>query len=246
MSKKNDPCWSCRGEGTDSWCNYCGTIAEPDAFGLPHETDREGTWIQTWSGNKLWPLSPEPEHIMMMDIAVGESRENRYSKQTVRSYKVAEHSVIVSRLVGRFARAARLPDHVTHGLEREGLMHDCDEGILPDMARPLKHEPVMTMGPFRLAGKRIQQAVYAKMSIVSTDYTHGIIDAIDKRLVLDEVTQVMRRPELYLDRHGHLKSCGVTLECLSEDDSLIAFVERFEQLFPEYEELDLGAGSFLP
>ncbi len=254
MSKRNSPCFSCNGEGK-AWCQYCLApddveaivrAVDGDAFGLPYTDGKEGTWIQTWSGNKLWPLSPEPDHIEVMDIAIGESRENRYGKQTIHSYKVAEHSVIVSHLAERFARALKLPADQVLMIAREGLMHDADEGILPDMPRPLKHEPAMQMQQFRLAGKRLTACVYQKLGIVSTEGSHGIIDTIDKRLVVDEVAQVMRKPELYLARNGHLKPCGVTLQCLDEHEALDLFMERFDQLFPEYREIDLGAATFLP
>jgi uncharacterized protein len=238
-------CFSCRGDGTGTWCQFCAA-PDLDTFGLPHVEGKEGTWIQTWSGNMLWPLSPTADAIEIMDLAVGQSRENRYGKQTIRPYKVAEHAVIVSRLAERFAIAQRLPADLVRMIAREGLMHDCDEGILPDMPRPLKHEPAMNMAQFREAGKRITACVYGKLGIVSTEATHAIIDAIDKRLVLDEVQQVMRKPELYLQRHGHLKPCGVKLECLGEEASLDLFMQRFDDLFPDYGEIDLGTATFLP
>lgn len=246
MTKSNLPCFSCG--GGQAWCHYCAEAEAPssDVFGLPYTADREGTWIQTWSGKMLWPLSPRPSDIEYMDIIVGVSREFRYGKQTIRDYTVAEHSVIVSILAGRFARASGMSPEIVRSLEREGLMHDCDEGILPDMPRPIKHEPAMQMDRFRLAGKRIQACCFQKFGITSTPESHEIIDTIDKRLVLDEVRQVMRTPDLYIARHGHLKPCGVTLECLGTDDARDLFLSRFEELFPEQLEIDAYVSTFLP
>jgi hypothetical protein len=240
------PCPYCRGNGTNTWCQYCGDNEPVDVFGQPYTDGREGTWIQTWSGRTMWPLSPRAEDFEIMDIAIGLARENRYGKQTIKPYKVAEHSVVVSVLVGKFARGNGMSEECAVLLEREGLLHDCDEGILPDMPRPLKHEPAMRMDQFRLAGKRIRECAFGKFGITSTKESHEIIDAIDKRLVLDEVRQVMRNPELYIARHGHLKPCGVKLDCLGEDAALDLFLRRFEELFPEHCEIDLGTTTFLP
>lgn len=239
-----DTCRKCRGLGTGSWCQFCngmrgtGTTqatTEPmmDCFGLPIVAGKRGTWVQMYSGRQVWPLSPEPEDIAIEDIAIGLSRECRYGKQCLRFYSVAEHSVIVSLLVGELARAMNLPPLTVLALEREGLLHDCDEGVLPDMPRPLKHEPSMNLETFRLCGKLYQAAAFKRFGINSTPESHTMIDTIDKRLVLDEVQQLMRKPELYADRHAKLKPTGVNIAALSHDEALELFLSRFADLFPE-------------
>ncbi len=224
MAKK--PCWSCKGQGTGSWCIHCELEAteELDCFGAPIEAGRRGTWVQTYSGRKFWPLSPRPEDIAIEDIAIGLSRENRYGKQTIGSYKVAEHSVIVSVLIEEMAG---------RGMAREALLHDCDEGYLPDMPRPLKYEKAMNLDQFRECGKLVQAAVFERFHVVQTEESHLLIDTIDKRLVLDEVRQFMRRPELYLERHAKLIPIGITIPGLGEDAALELFLSRFADLFPE-------------
>lgn len=217
-------CFSCGGSA--SWCSYCNPSAE-DA----DVNDKEGTWIQTWSGKQLWPLSPDPDTIDIMDIAVGLSREHRY-KQAIRSYMVAEHSVIVSRLVERFARSQEW----THGrdLARHALLYRCPQGLLNGDED----------GVIPAAVTRVRACVFTKFGLTLSP-GHEVIDAIDKRLCLDEVRQVMRRPELYAERHAGLKPCGVTLECLGEEQALALFLDRFHELFPEHE-IDLGDATFLP
>ena len=81
--------------------------------------------ILTSSGRFLDLLDPDPRDIDLMDIALGLSRECRFSGQTKVFYSVAQHSVLVSRLV---------PEEYA----LEGLLHDATEGILRDIAAPIK------------------------------------------------------------------------------------------------------------
>ncbi len=216
-------CWSCRGDGSGSWCQICAPVVSKDCFGIPTAEGKRGTWIQTYTGRKIWLLSPEPEDITIEDIAIGLSRENRYGKQTLRPYKVAEHSVIVSLLVEEIA-----PEYA-----REALLHDCDEGLLPDMPRPLKYEPAMTLEPFRECGKLVQTATFKRFHINATPESHAVIDAIDKRLVADEIRQFMRNPGMYLERYAEVEPIGITIAGLGEDAALTLFLSRFADLFPE-------------
>ncbi len=231
MNTMSKICWSCKDVGRGKWCQVCRPNL--DCFGCPIPEGRLGAWVQTYTGRLIWPLSPRPEDIAIEDIAIGEARENRYGKQTLRPYKVAEHSVIVSILAGGFAEENNLPDDVKLALEREGLLHDVDEGILPDMPRPLKHDPGMELHRFRECGQLIQRAAFERFGVRSTKETHTIIDTIDKRLVIDETRQFMRRPELYLERHPNLEPIGITIPGLDEDGALALFLSRFAELWPD-------------
>lgn len=224
------PCYSCKDAGRGSWCQVCKP--RRDWFGEEIPDGRTGTWVQTYTGRDFWPLAVKPDDIHIMDIAVGESRECRYGKQTLRFYSVAEHSVIVSRLVGVAARAAGLDEATAIALEREGLLHDSDEGYLPDMPRPMKYDPAFNFAPFVAAGRAIQAAVFERFGVSSTPASHAAIDAIDKRLVVDETRQFMRHPERYLKRHPDLKPTGVMIDGLDPDDALITFLARFSELWP--------------
>lgn len=219
-------CFSCDDTGTGTWCQYCtmAATAAIDCFGVPIESGRRGTWIQTVTGRKFWPLSPRPADIDIEDIATGLSRECRYGKQTQRFYSVAEHSLIVSTLVAQ----------IEPRFELEALLHDCDEAYLPDMPRPLKHEPGMQLEVFRSCGALIQSAAFARFGVVSTSESHGVIDAVDKRLVRDEIDQLMRNPDLYLARHGHLKPTGYRIAALEPTEARDAFLQRFSELTKEH------------
>jgi len=86
---------------------------------------RNGGWMQSYTGRKIWPVDPRPEDIDLADIAHALSNLCRYGGHCKRFYSVAEHSVHVSYMVPtRYAK--------------EALMHDASEAYLVDVPRPLK------------------------------------------------------------------------------------------------------------
>ena len=68
-------------------------------------------FIGTFSGLRFWPLDPNPEKILIDDIAHALAHQCRFGGHASRFYSVAEHSVHVSRLC--------LPEHALWG-----LLHD--------------------------------------------------------------------------------------------------------------------------
>ena len=92
--------------------------------GTPME--RRGLWIQTYTGEAFWPLDPRPEEVCLEDIAHSLSRQCRFAGHTREHYSVAQHSVLVARLVPR-----------EYALW--GLLHDASEAYLVDLPRPIKN-----------------------------------------------------------------------------------------------------------
>lgn len=85
-------------------------------------------FIATFSGGIIEPLNPDPEDILIEDIAHSLAHQCRFTGHTSHFYSVAQHSILVSELV---------PDE----LRLWGLLHDATEAYLADMARPIKHQP---------------------------------------------------------------------------------------------------------
>lgn len=90
------------------------------------EVNRIGDWMQTYTGRQFWPLDPRPEEIYLEDIAHALSNQCRFAGHCTTFYSVAQHSVLISRIVPSIDRAW-------------GLLHDAAEAYLVDLPRPIKH-----------------------------------------------------------------------------------------------------------
>jgi 5'-deoxynucleotidase YfbR-like HD superfamily hydrolase len=82
-------------------------------------------WFITASGRQLFALDPDPAQICIEDIAHALSNICRFSGHTREFVSVAQHCVLVSRLV-------------PHEHARAALLHDAPEAYLGDVIRPIK------------------------------------------------------------------------------------------------------------
>ena len=87
--------------------------------------ERQGDWMQTFSGKMFWPLDPRADEIDIEDIAHSLSNMCRYAGHCRNFYSVAEHSVLVSHVIA--------PEYAL-----AGLLHDATEAYLVDVPRPVK------------------------------------------------------------------------------------------------------------
>jgi hypothetical protein len=86
---------------------------------------RKGNWMQLASGNAYYPVDPRACDVRIGDIAHSLAMQCRYGGHSSRFYSVAEHSVLVSKIVPpEFALL--------------GLLHDATEAYVTDVPRPLK------------------------------------------------------------------------------------------------------------
>lgn len=83
------------------------------------------TWTQTYTGHQFDILNPDPAAIHIADIAHSLALINRFNGHTTRPYSVAQHSVMVSRLVPE--------KYALHG-----LLHDAAEAYIGDFPTPWK------------------------------------------------------------------------------------------------------------
>lgn len=108
----------------------------------------ETGWIQTFTGRQFWPLDPRPEDVDLTDIAHALSMKCRYSGHCKRFYSVAEHAVLVSRLVR--------PE-----VALEALHHDDAEAYLPDVPRPIKS----SLTGFKEIERKVEQAIATALNL---------------------------------------------------------------------------------
>ena len=83
------------------------------------------TWMTTASGGRFDYGTPDLAEIHIADIAHALAQICRFTGHTRRFYSVAQHSVLVSRIVP--------PEHAL-----AGLIHDAHEAYVGDVATPLK------------------------------------------------------------------------------------------------------------
>lgn len=136
---------------------------------------RKGDWIQTFTGGQFWALDPREEEINLIDIAAALSKLCRYGGHCKRFYSVAEHCVLMARMVR--------PD-----LRREALLHDASEAYLVDIPRPIKG----SLGNY-------VEIEHGLMTVIARKYgfswpVHAEVKAADNAMLHDEMLQNMAAP----------------------------------------------------
>jgi hypothetical protein len=131
-------------------------------------------FIGTFSGLRFWPLDPNPEKILIADIAHALAHQCRFGGHASKFYSVAEHSVHVSRIC--------LPEHALWG-----LLHDASEAYLVDLPRPLKLLP--EFAPYREAERRLQRAVAVRFGLPPDQ--RAIVTAADSKMLWIEARSLL-------------------------------------------------------
>jgi 5'-deoxynucleotidase YfbR-like HD superfamily hydrolase len=125
----------------------------PDRKSLPPRA-----WQRMLSGRRLDLLEPSPLDVEIDDIAHGLARVARWNGQTrgAHAFSVAQHSVLVERLVGelspRIAREARLM----------ALLHDAPEYVVGDLISPFKAAVGIN---YKALEERLQSAIHLRFGL---------------------------------------------------------------------------------
>lgn len=132
-------------------------------------------WMQTYTDRKFYPMDPRAEEIHIADIAHALSMQCRYNGHVRRFMSVAEHCVLVSRLV---------PEEDALW----GLLHDATEAYVGDMVRPLKRH----MPDYCAAEDRVMAAIAEKFGI--SPQMPDSVKAADTQILLDERAALLGTP----------------------------------------------------
>lgn len=167
-------------------------------------------WMQTVSGRTF---SFEAPVFNFNDIAMALAKTCRYGGHTkdFLHYSTGEHCV-------HMARAA-----IKDGYDRHGawnvLMHDCTEGYIMDMVRPLKNRIPMY--------RDFEDQLYSQMAPV-----FGLIDPLpayvkeyDNRILMDEKAQVMALSGRPWNFPEDMKPLGIKIECWDSRTAYEQFVK---------------------
>ncbi len=124
--------------------------------------------ITTLSGKFFDILKPEEYEYDIEEIATALSNLCRYTGHVNTFYSVAEHSVLVSRIV---------PER----LALAGLLHDASEAYLGDVSSPLKK----LLPEYKRIEDRVQRAISGAFGITE-GLDHPEVHAADKRMYWQE------------------------------------------------------------
>ena len=170
------------------------------------------SWIQTFTGTKFYPTKPNPADIHIADIAHALSHMCRYGGHCSEFYSVAEHSVILSRVVPR-------EDALW------ALLHDATEAYLVDVPRPVKKE----LTNYREIEAGLEVAVAMKFGLqlpIPESVKHA-----DNAILADEMSALMPNPpDCWEDLPPPL---GVWVPLWGPKDAEVAFLTRFKELTGE-------------
>lgn len=120
------------------------------------QREQDGSWIQTFTGRRFWPLDPRPEDVAIEDIAHALSLLCRYNGHVRRFYSVGEHSLLLCWYLEKL-----YPDD--RALQLQALMHDAAEAYLADIPRPVK--PLLT--GYYAAEARVEQVIQERFGLMA-------------------------------------------------------------------------------
>jgi hypothetical protein len=179
--------------------------------------NKKDVWSRTFSGGVFHPLDPRIDEVMIDDIVSPLAKSVRYNGGIRRGlhYSVAEHSVLITRLLRR-----GWPDNPALALQ--GLMHDAAEAYVGDMIRPVKQ----AIPQFAEIESRIAAVIFAAFRIPHP--WPKIIDDYDARICLDEEKQALHPGERRFEIAGG--PLGVRLQFWDAEEAREQFVIEFMEL----------------
>ncbi len=171
-----------------------------------------GHWITTFSGKKFHFLDPQPEEIDIVDIARALSLTCRFAGQCKDFYSVAQHSIMVAKIVPE--------EYKLHA-----LLHDASEAYLPDIPRPIKAE----LRQFKKMEMTILLAILNKFVPYQGDIIREleIIKEADNIALATEARDLMANTDDWATLPEPLKEFIVPLTCWEVE---LDFVDMFYKL----------------
>lgn len=134
---------------------------------------RVGDWMQTYTGQRFYPLDPRVDEIDIGDIAHALSLQCRYGGHVKHFYSVAEHSVLLARHLADFGPDAAM----------WALLHDASEAYAADVIRPLKRH----LTNYREIEAGLMAAIAERFGLRGT--MPDVVKDADDRIIADERAQ---------------------------------------------------------
>jgi uncharacterized protein len=185
---------------------------------FPHDAPPvAGPYLQTVSGRWVNPFDPDPTQLDAGDISRALANQCRFGGHCRVFYSVAQHCVIVSRVVEQ--RGGDVEDVFA------ALMHDASEAYLGDMPHPLKHRSALGAA-FRDAEAALDAAIRDRFKI-KADVPE--VKRVDRALLATErrafSAEAWHWPEL-----EDVEPLDLELTAWSPDKAADEFARRYAEL----------------
>lgn len=183
---------------------------EMDTEGV-YQYNPEDAWIQTYSGRRFTPTNPNPDAIVIQDIAHSLSMQCRFGGHTKSFYSVAQHCVLVS-YICNFEDALW------------GLMHDATEAYLVDVPRPIKRSGLMDA--YLGFEDKVQEAICKRFGLIGKE--PASVKRADTILLATEARDLL--PNLRTDWSIKETPLPFKINPLGPREAKDAFMKRFFEL----------------
>lgn len=215
------------------YCDDCApNLAEaPVAIAGGLSYVRCETALTLLSGPYIDLADPDCSLVQPIDIAAG-LRQPRYSAQTRQFYTIAQHSLLVLRLVSPAARA--LGGDKGLQLRRCALMHDAAEALIHDITAPLKRQ----LPDYRAIEARLEIRLAAHFGFEFTQWRREQVKLADLQALAIEQRDLVGNTDAWpiLDRIDRAELAGIKIgRCWHPDEAMDRFLAAFEDLFPTEE-----------
>lgn len=179
------------------------------------------THITTISGLHIDLLDPDPDNIIIEDIAFALSNICRFVGHTKYFYSVAEHSVM----------AAQYCSYDTENPEKvlNTLLHDATEAYLGDVSSPLKH----ILPDYQRIENNFHRILYTKFGLDPNDHSYKEYDSY----MLDLERHILKNDILYNKISFHFQE----LKLYSPQESREQFLTMFYHLNDKRKDYDNAA-----
>lgn len=185
-------------------------------------------WQRMLSGRRLDLLDPSPIDIEIADIAHGLARVSRWNGQTRGVYplSVAQHSIVVERLVSRNA------PKLNRRWRLAALLHDAPEYVIGDMITPFKYA---LGGIYRDIEERLSAAVHIRFGLpaILPEPVSRAIKRADRMAAWLEATQLAGFSEeeaAKILRRPRATPTNMRLRPVPPDQAADMFLKKFRLL----------------
>lgn len=168
--------------------------------------------IQTRSGKDFDLIDPSKNEFTVEDVAHALSNICRYCGHVSEFYSVAQHSVMVSKLVE--------PKYALMG-----LLHDASEAFVGDVAKPLKE----LLPDYKQVEARIEEFVLSRFGI-DAHHMPASIKTADLTALVTEQRDLMHGPDPELMKRYHVQPLEEKIVPLSPKEAKELFLERYREI----------------